>query len=71
MALGAVGAWWVLHHADAREDPTEEYDRIPVIVAAGILLLLPLVESFANPWAGVAGGLVGLACGFSATLGSR
>ena len=29
---------------------------------------MPLVESFANPWAGVAGGLVGLACGFSATL---
>jgi membrane associated rhomboid family serine protease len=71
IALGAVGAWWSLHYADARDDPTDEYDRIPVAVAAGVLLLLPLVESFANPWAGVAGGLVGLACGFSATLGSR
>jgi membrane associated rhomboid family serine protease len=71
VALGAVAAWWALHNADAREDPTEAYDRIPVAIAAAVLLLLPLVESFANPWAGVAGGLVGLACGFSATLGSR
>ena len=67
----AVAAWWSLHYADARDDPTLEYDRIPVAVAAGVLLLLPVVESFANPWAGVAGGLIGIACGFSATLGGR
>ncbi|MEK6272820.1 MAG: zinc ribbon domain-containing protein [Actinomycetota bacterium] len=71
IALGAVGAWWALHRADARDDPTEEYDWIPVAVAAGVLLLLPLVEDLANPWAGVVGGLVGLGCGFSATLGRR
>jgi len=71
VALGAVGAWWSLHYADARDDPTDEYDWIPVAIAAGVLLLLPLVESFANPWAGVAGGLIGVACGFSATLGGR
>jgi membrane associated rhomboid family serine protease len=71
IALGAVGAWWVLHRADARDDPTEEYDWIPVAVAACALLLLPLVEDLANPWAGVVGGLVGLGCGFSATLGRR
>ena len=63
IALGAVGAWWALHRADAREDPTEEYDWIAVAVAAGILLLLPLVEDLANPWAGAVGGLVGLGCG--------
>ena len=34
IALGAVGAWWCLHRADARDDPTEEYDWIPVAVAA-------------------------------------
>jgi membrane associated rhomboid family serine protease len=71
IALGALAAWWVLHRADARDDPTEEYDWIPVAVAAGVLLLLPSVEDLANPWAGVVGGLVGLACGFSATLGRR
>ncbi len=71
IALGAVGAWWSLHRADARDDPTEEYDWIPVAVAACVLLLLPWVEDLANAWAGVVGGLVGLACGFSATLGRR
>ncbi|HXE99221.1 MAG TPA: zinc ribbon domain-containing protein [Solirubrobacterales bacterium] len=71
IALGAVGAWWALHYAAARDDPTEEYDWIPVVVAAAVVLLLPLVEDLANPWAGLVGGLVGLACGFSATLGRR
>jgi membrane associated rhomboid family serine protease len=71
IALGAVGAWWALHRADAREDPMEQYDWIPVAVAASVLLLLPLVEDLANPWAGLVGGLVGLGCGFSATLGRR
>ena len=71
IALGALGAWWVLRRADARDDPTEEYDWIPVAVAAAVLLLLPVVEDLANPWAGLVGGLVGLACGFSATLGRR
>ncbi len=71
IALGVLGAWWSLHRADARDDLTEEYDWIPVAVAACVLLLLPLVEDLANPWAGVVGGLVGLGCGFSATLGRR
>ena len=68
IALGALGAWVALRHADARRDPTEEYDWIPVVIGAIVLLALPLAEDFANPWAGVVGGLVGLAAGYSATL---
>jgi|SRR5436190_1408867 len=71
LALGAVGAWFMLRRGDARDLPGEEFDWIPVTVAACVLLLLPAVENFANPWAGLIGGLVGLAAGFSATLGRR
>ena len=71
IALGALGAWVVMRDAERRADPTEEYDRIAVAVAATVLLLLPLVEDFANPWAGLVGGLVGAACGLAAALGGR
>jgi membrane associated rhomboid family serine protease len=69
IALGVLGAWLVLRDAERRRDPTVELDRIAVGVAAGVLLLLPLVEDFASPWAGLAGGLVGLGCGLAAALG--
>jgi membrane associated rhomboid family serine protease len=71
VALGCLGAWVVLRDAERRADPTEEYDRIAIAVAAIVLLLLPLVEDFADPWAGIAGGLVGAACGLAAALGGR
>jgi membrane associated rhomboid family serine protease len=71
IALGALGAWFMVRRRDAREDPTEELDRIPVVVAAMVLLALPLVNDYANDWSGIVGGLVGLAAGFSATLGRR
>src|SRR5947207_3615298 len=61
IALGALGAWFALHRSDARGDPTEEYDWIPIAIGAIVLLALPLVEDFANPWTGIVGGLVGLA----------
>jgi len=71
IALGALGAWFMIRRADARDDPTEELDTIPLVVAAAVLLLLPAVDDYANWWAGFVGGLVGLAAGFSATLGRR
>jgi hypothetical protein len=61
----------MIRRADARDDPTEELDTIPLVVAAAVLLLLPVVNDYANWWSGIVGGLVGLAAGFSATLGRR
>ncbi len=71
IALGVLAAWLVIRDGERRADPSEEYDRIAVAVAAAVLLLLPLVEDFADPWAGLAGGLVGAACGLAAALGGR
>ena len=71
VALGALGAWVMIRRADARDDPTGELDTIPLGVAAAVLLLLPVVNDYANWWAGIVGGLTGLAAGFSATLGRR
>ena len=71
IALGALAAWLVIRDAERRADPTDEYDRIAVVVAAVVLLLLPVFEDFANPWAGLVGALVGAACGLAASLGGR
>jgi membrane associated rhomboid family serine protease len=71
IALGALVAYVVFRDAERRADPTDEYDRIAVAVAAIVLLLLPVVEDFADFWAGIAGGLVGGACGLAAALGGR
>jgi membrane associated rhomboid family serine protease len=71
IALAAVGASFMVRRADAREDPTEELDMIPIVISAMVLLLLPVVNDYANEWSGLVGGLVGLAAGFSATLGRR
>ena len=68
IALGARGRLVHAPRAPTRAtDPTEELDWI-----AGrrrrraSCSLLPLVDDYANAWAGLVGGLVGLAAGFSA-----
>ena len=71
IALGALAAYAVLRDAERRADPTEEYDRIALVVAAVVLLLLPLVEDYASAVAGVVGALIGAACGLAAALGGR
>jgi membrane associated rhomboid family serine protease/predicted RNA-binding Zn-ribbon protein involved in translation (DUF1610 family) len=70
IALGALGAWFVLRRAEARANG-EDYDRIALVVGAAVLLLLPTIEDYASFWAGLAGGLTGLGAGYSATLGRR
>jgi membrane associated rhomboid family serine protease len=69
LALGAVGAWFAVRYTESRRHPDEDYDLIGVTVCAAVLLALPLVDDFANVWAGIAGGLVGLLAGFAARRG--
>ena len=71
IALGALAAYLVMRDAERRADPTDEYDRIAVAVAAVVLLALPLVEDFASVTAGITGGIVGAACGLGAAVGGR
>ncbi len=71
IALGMLAAFVVIRDAEIRADPTDEYDRVAIAVAAVVLLLLPLLEDFASLSAGIAGGLVGAACGLGAALSKR
>ncbi|MQA74136.1 MAG: rhomboid family intramembrane serine protease [Solirubrobacterales bacterium] len=71
IALGALAAYAVLRDAEHRADPTADYDRMALAVAAIVLLLLPVVEDYASVWAGLVGGLVGAGCGLAAALGGR
>jgi membrane associated rhomboid family serine protease len=59
MALGAVAAWFALRRAEARGAIAEEYDSIGVVVAASVLIALPLFVNTADLVAGLVGGLVG------------
>jgi membrane associated rhomboid family serine protease len=66
MALGTLAAWFAIRRSDARRSIEHEYDMVGVIVAAAVLLALPIFESSANVFAGLVGGLVGGLCGFAA-----
>ena len=63
IALGAIAAWAILRRAESIRDPGESLDQIAVVVAACVVLLLPVFEDLAAPWAGVTGGVVGLVFG--------
>ncbi|GIK77782.1 MAG: rhomboid family intramembrane serine protease [Thermoleophilia bacterium] len=63
VALGLLAAWAMLWRAQSRQALAEPLETVAVTVAAIVLLLLPVVESGADPIAGLAGGLVGLAMG--------
>jgi membrane associated rhomboid family serine protease len=63
IALGLLAAWVMLWRAESRQQLAEPLETVAVTVVAIVLLLLPVVESGADPLAGLVGGLVGLAMG--------
>jgi membrane associated rhomboid family serine protease len=67
MALGAVAAWFAIRRAEAHGAIDEEYDAIGIVVAAAVLLALPLFVSTADPIAGLVGGAVGGLAGLAAS----
>jgi len=59
MALGALAAWFAIRRAETHGAIDADYDAIGVLVAAAVLLLLPVFDSSADVFAGLAGGAVG------------
>ncbi len=49
MALGAVAAWFAIRRAEAHHAIDEDYDVIGVVVAAAVLLALPLFDLHRRP----------------------
>jgi membrane associated rhomboid family serine protease len=66
MALGAVAAWCALRRSEAHGAIDEEYDLIGVVVAAAVLIALPLFVPIADVVAGLVGGAVGGLAGLAA-----
>jgi membrane associated rhomboid family serine protease len=68
MALGALAAWFTIRRAEAHGAVDDDYDVIGVLVAAAVLLLLPVFDSSADVFAGLAGGAVGGLAGLAASV---
>jgi membrane associated rhomboid family serine protease len=68
MALGALAAWFAIRRSEARQAIDQEYDAIGVIVAAAVLLALPVFDSTADVFAGLVGGAVGGLAGLLAAV---
>ena len=66
IALGALAAWFAIRRAEAHRAIDQEYDPLAVAVAAAVLLALPIFESTADVFAGLAGGAVGGLAGLAA-----
>ena len=67
IALGAVAAWFALRRAETNGAIDDDYDAIGVLVAAAVLLALPLFDSSADVFAGLLGGAVGGLSGLAAS----
>lgn len=66
VALGALAAWFAIRRAEARHAIDQDYDAIGVVVAAAVLLALPIFDSTADVFAGLVGGAVGGLAGLAA-----
>ncbi len=71
IALGLLASWAVLRAGEMRADPTAETEVIGAAVAAAVLIMLPLVEDYANVFAGLGGALVGGVSGLAAAFARR
>jgi membrane associated rhomboid family serine protease len=71
IALGLLAAWAVIRGAEARSRPGEDVEVIGAAIAAAVLIMLPLVDDYANVFAGLGGAVVGAACGFVAAFARR
>jgi membrane associated rhomboid family serine protease len=71
IALGLLAAWAVQKAAEVRADPETDVEVIGAAVAAVVLIMLPLVEDYANVFVGLGGALVGAASGLVAVLARR
>jgi membrane associated rhomboid family serine protease len=67
MALGALAAWFAIRRGETHGAIDADYDAIGVIVAAAVLLLLPVFDSSADVFAGLVGGAVGGLAGLAAS----
>jgi len=67
MALGALAAWFAIRRAEARGAIDQEYDWIGVLVAAAVLVALPLFVPSADLVAGLVGGAVGGLAGLASS----
>jgi membrane associated rhomboid family serine protease len=67
MALGAVAAWFAIRRAETHHAIDDDFDTIGVLVAAAVLLALPIFDSSADVFAGLIGGAVGGLAGLAAS----
>lgn len=65
IALGAIGAWFALNRR-AMKEHDDRAELAGVLIAALVVLLLPVVVPTADFWSGLAGGAVGLLAGITA-----
>jgi hypothetical protein len=64
LALGVLAAYFVMRRAEVAAGADDEgYDPLLIGVGAAVLLLLPVVDSWADIAAGVGGGACGLVAG--------
>ncbi|HMU26872.1 MAG TPA: rhomboid family intramembrane serine protease [Solirubrobacterales bacterium] len=66
IALGAIGAWFMVARSESRATG-DGFEAAGAIVSAAVILLLPVVVPTADFWSGLAGGIVGVLAGFTAT----